>query len=144
MKRTYLTIMSLALAMAIRTANAQATVTEQVQVPIPKTPAQVPGPFPGNIMTKDYVQMIGRMAYVWGYPMVNAHNRRVAFSEAPEPMLLGGILPFAPVGHNAMLTDYIDPAERFIVCPNQDVVYGAGFRENEPKKPRRMLSINSH
>ena len=47
MKRTYLTIMSLALAMAIRTANAQATVTEQVQVPIPKTPAQVPGPFPG-------------------------------------------------------------------------------------------------
>ena len=42
-------------------------------------------------------------------------------------MLLGGILPFAPVGHNAMLTDYIDPAERFIVCPNQDVVYGAGF-----------------
>ncbi|MGC2625638.1 MAG: hypothetical protein WA269_02275 [Candidatus Udaeobacter sp.] len=98
MKRTYLTIMSLAFAMAIRTANAQATVTEQVQVPIPATPAEVPGPFPGNIMTKDYVQMIGRMAYVWGYPMVNAHNRRVAFSEAPEPMLLGGILPFAPVG----------------------------------------------
>ena len=127
MKRTYLTIMSLAFAMAIHTANAQATVTEQVQVPIPTKPAQVPGPFPGNIMTKDYVQMIGRMAYVWGYPMVNAHNRRVAFSEAPEPMLLGGILPFAPVGHNAMLTDYIDPAERFIVCPNQDVVYGAGF-----------------
>ena len=40
-------------------------------------------------MTKDYVQMIGRMAYVWGYPMVNAHNRRVAFSEAPEPDAAG-------------------------------------------------------
>jgi len=114
------------------------------QVPIPTTSAQFPGPFPGNTMTKEYVQMVGHIAYIWGYPLVNAHNRRVAFSEAPEPMLLGGILPFAPVGQNAMLTDYIDPAERFIVCPNQDVVYGAGFRENEPKKPRRMLSINSH
>ena len=97
------------------------------QVPIPTTPAEVPGPFPGNIMTKDYVQMVGRMAYVWGYPMVNAHNRRVAFSEAPKPGLLGGIVPIAPVGYNSMLTDYIAPEERFIVCPNQDVVYGAGF-----------------
>ena len=26
-----------------------------------------------------------------------------------------------------MLTNYIEPQERFIVCPNQDVVYGAGF-----------------
>ena len=77
------------------------------QVPIPKTAAEVPGPVPGNTMTKEYVQMVGRMAYVWGYPMVNAHNRRAAFSDAPEPGLLGGIVPFAPVGYNAMLTDYI-------------------------------------
>jgi hypothetical protein len=27
----------------------------------------------------------------------------------------------------AMLTGYIDPNEHFIACPNQDVVYGAGF-----------------
>jgi hypothetical protein len=26
----------------------------------------------------------------------------------------------------AMLTDYIDPAERAVACPNQDVVYGGG------------------
>jgi hypothetical protein len=29
-------------------------------------------------MTKEYVQLVGRMAYVWGYPLVNAHNRRAA------------------------------------------------------------------
>jgi hypothetical protein len=34
-----------------------------------------------------------------------------------------------PVAFNrlAMLTGYIDPNEHFIACPNQDVVYGAGF-----------------
>jgi hypothetical protein len=26
-----------------------------------------------------------------------------------------------------MLHDYIDPAETFVTCPNQDVVYGLGF-----------------
>ena len=67
------------------------------QVPLPKTAAEVPGPASGNTMTKAYVEMVGRMAYVWGYPMVNSHNRRVAFSKAPEPVLVGGVLPFAPV-----------------------------------------------
>ena len=78
-------------------------------------------------MTNAYVQLVGRMAYVWGYAMVNAHNRRAAFAEAPEPGYLGGVVPIAPVGFNQMLTDYIKPEETFIVCPNQDVVYGAGF-----------------
>ena len=127
MRRTYLTIMSLAFATAIHTANAEATVAGQVQVPIPTTAAEVPGPVPGNTMTNAYVQLVGRMAYVWGYPLVNAHNRRAAFAEAPEPGLLGGVVPIAPVGYNEMMTDYINPEETFIVCPNQDVVYGAGF-----------------
>ena len=35
------------------------------QVPIPQTAAEVPGPAPGP-MTKASVQMVGRMAYVWG------------------------------------------------------------------------------
>ncbi len=98
-----------------------------MQVPISKTAAEVPGPVPGNTMTNAYVQFVGRMAYVWGYAMVNAHNRRAAFAEAPEPGLLGGVVPVAPVGFNQMLTDYLKPDQTFIVCPNQDVAYGAGF-----------------
>jgi len=97
------------------------------QVPLPTTAAEVPGPVPGNTMTKAYVQLVGRMAYVWGYPMVNAHNRRAAFAMAPAPGLLGGVVPVAPVGYNAMLTNYVKPDQTFIVCPNQDVAYGAGF-----------------
>src|SRR5688500_7422562 len=98
-----------------------------LQVPLPTTAADVPGPVPGNTMLKAYVQLVGQMAYFWGYPMVNAHNRRAAFAAAPAPGLLGGVLPVAPVGFNQMLTDYIKPEETFIVCPNQDVTYGAGF-----------------
>ena len=32
----------------------------------------------------------------------------------------------APANRLAMLTDYIDPEERSVACPNQDVVYGVG------------------
>jgi hypothetical protein len=66
-------------------------------------------------------------AYVWRYPLVNAHNRRAAFAEAPEPGLLGGVVSAEPVGFNQTLTDYIKPDQTFIVCPNQDIAYGAGF-----------------
>jgi len=98
-----------------------------LQIPLPKTAADVPGPMAGTAMTKEYVQMVGRMAYVWGWPLVNSHNRRAAFAMAPTPGLNGGVLPLAPVGLNAMLTDYIKPEQTFVTCPNQDVVYGAGY-----------------
>jgi hypothetical protein len=102
--------------------NAQAQ-----QFPLPTAAAEVPGPAPGTAMTKEYVQMIGRMAYVWGWPLVNSHNRRAAFGKAPELGLLGGVVPAAPIGQVAMLTNYISPDETFVTCPNQDVVYGAGY-----------------
>src|SRR5450432_1427178 len=96
------------------------------QVPIPTTAVQVPGPASGTAMTTAYVQTVGRLAYLWGWPLVNVANRADAFSKVPEPGLLGGVLPIA-FNRNAMLTGYISPEERFVTCPNQDVVYGAGF-----------------
>jgi hypothetical protein len=102
------------------------TVLHAQQIPLPTTAAQVPGPAPGTTMTRPYVQMVARMAYFWGWPLVNFANRASAFSKAPEPGLLGGMLPIA-YDRNAMLTGYVDWAERFVTCPNQDVVYGSGF-----------------
>jgi hypothetical protein len=78
-------------------------------------------------MTEAYVQMVARMAYLWGWPLVNSHNRRAAFAKAPEPGLNGGVLPVAPTGRIAMLSDYIKPDQNFVTCTNQDVVYGAGY-----------------
>src|SRR5262249_12756440 len=102
------------------------TANHAQQVPLPTTAAEVAGPAPGTIMTKPYVQMVARMAYFWGWPLVNAANRAVAFSKAPEPGLLGGVIPVA-YNRLAMLTGYIAPDQHFIACPNQDVAYGAGF-----------------
>jgi hypothetical protein len=86
LRRSNLIAAALVGVMALTSAHAQ-------QVPIPQTAADVPGPVPGNTMTKEYVQFVGSMAYIWGYPMVNAHNRRAAFAEAPAPGLLGGVVP---------------------------------------------------
>jgi hypothetical protein len=110
---------SVAVAMLVGSAQAQ-------QVPIPTTAAQVPGPASGTSMTKEYVQTVGRMAYVWGWPLVNSVNRSIAFSKAPEAGLLGGVIPIA-FNRNAMLTGYISPNQTFVACPNQDVAYGAGW-----------------
>jgi hypothetical protein len=112
-------------ALAFTTAQAQ-------QVPLPKTAAEVPGPAAGNAMTDAYVKSVGRMAYVWGYAMVNSHNRRAGFAYVTSqngnvPGWNGGTLPMAPVGYNSMLNDYIKPEQTFVACPNQDVVYGGGY-----------------
>ena len=87
----------------------------------------VPGPVLGTLMTWDYVRMVGRVAYLWGWPMVSSVNRRVGLISCSEPGLRGGILPNAPRGQICMLTDYIAPEQRFVTCSNQDVVYGFGF-----------------
>ena len=78
-------------------------------------------------MPKDYVVMVARSAYLWGWPLVNQINRRATFAKAPQAGRLGGVLPVAPTGYICMLTDYIAADERFVTCPNQDTVYGAGF-----------------
>jgi len=79
-------------------------------------------------MTREYVQSVGRTAYLFAWPLVNAAHRNAAMSQAPEPGLMGGILTLA---HNSVsvLTDYISPGQRFVTCPNQDVVYGFGFSD---------------
>ena len=86
--------------------------------------SHVPGPVAGTRMTPEFVQSLGRFAYAWAWPMVNVHNRLVAFDKLPEPGLVGGIVPAAPPNHVTMLTDYVVPQERVVACPNQDVVYG--------------------
>jgi hypothetical protein len=89
------------------------------QVPIPTTAAQVSGPVAGTGMTKEFVQMVGRTAYFWGYPIVATSSRRDAFAKAPERIYLGGVVPMAPIGELTMLHDYISPEQTFIVCPLQ-------------------------
>lgn len=76
-------------------------------------------------LTEAYAKHVGRDAYFWAWPMVNVYNRRLFFSTVKEPIHYGPLIQ-APVNQFSMLTDYVDPGERAVACPNQDVVYGLG------------------
>jgi hypothetical protein len=93
----------------------------------PTSAAEVTQPVSGAIMHKEYVKTIGRLAYVWGWPMVNIFNRRATITQAPAPGRLGGVVPVAPQGRLCMLNDYVLPDQSFVACPNQDVAYGLGY-----------------
>lgn len=87
---------------------------------------QLRGPVPNTIYTEGYVTMLAKFIYLWGWPMVNVHNRVTMFSQLKEPMYIGGVLPGGPMNRLCMLTDYMKSEQRVVACPNQDVVYGAG------------------
>ena len=116
------------LALTVALASGSVASLQAQQVPQPKSAAEVGGTPTGTVMTKEYVAMVGRLAYVWGWPLVNNLNRSKAVEKLPEPGRIGGIVPASPPGYISMLNDYIDPAEKFVTCPNQDTVYGAGYQ----------------
>ena len=93
----------------------------------PDTPSTVSGPIPNTVMTKDYVYYMGKQMYFWGWPLVNMHNRVLVMRQVPQAGLNGGVVPVAPIGRLCMVSDYVDPGERYVACPNQDVVYGFGI-----------------
>jgi hypothetical protein len=82
-------------------------------------------------LTDDYARSVGRLAYLWGWPLVNMHNRLSIMEQVPSPGLLGGVVPAGPPGTVGMLHDYITPDERLVACPNQDVVYGFGALDSK-------------
>ena len=88
--------------------------------------AQLPaGPDTLVTITEAYARHVGRDTYFWAWPLVNIYNRRVAFTPVQEMAYVGPVVQ-APLNRLTMFTDYVDPAERAIACPNQDVVYGLG------------------
>jgi len=115
----------LAMACAIAGALSVPTTAQASQAPGLNNAAPA-GPVAGTRITEAYARLVARDAYFWAWPMANIYNRRLAFKDLPEPALMGGIVPVAPINRLSMLSDYIDPAERLVACPNQDVVYGAG------------------
>jgi hypothetical protein len=82
------------------------------------------GPVANTKITEEYARLVARDAFFWAWPMVNVFNRRLTFKDLPQAGLMGGIVPVAPPNRLSMLTDYIEPQERQVACPNQDVVYG--------------------
>ena len=92
---------------------------------VPTPPAPVPGPDVRVKVTDDYAALVARDAYFWAWPMVNVYNRRLAFAQVSK-IVTAGPAAVGAAQPPGMLTDYVDPAERLVACPNQDVVYGLG------------------
>jgi hypothetical protein len=114
-------------------AQTAASPSQQPKVSRQAQASEITGTPVGTVMPKAYVEAVGRLAYIWGWPLVNHFNRAAGFEKLPEPGHIGGVLPGAPPGYVSMLTDYIDEKERFVTCPNQDTVYGAGFQHFDSK-----------
>jgi hypothetical protein len=122
-------------------AKAMASTTEQISalrtITQPKHPEPL-APSPGWSrampnrpdatikITAAYARHVAKDAYFWAWPMVNIYSRRQAFAQFTETVMAGP-LPTPPLNQIAMLTDYINPEERAVACPNQDVVYGVGL-----------------
>ena len=83
-------------------------------------------PDPTVKITEAYARHVGKDAFFWAWPMVNVYSRRLAFSQFKETVMAGP-LPTPPLNQIGMLTDYVNPEERAVACPNQDVVYGVGL-----------------
>ncbi|MEO6380603.1 MAG: DUF1254 domain-containing protein [Nitrobacter sp.] len=98
--------------------------------PIPPSPewarALPPGPDTSVKITEAYAAHVARDAFFWAWPLVNMYNRRLAFSKMTQQRYVGPLLE-SPLNRLTMLTDYVDPEERNVACPNQDVVYGLGM-----------------
>lgn len=128
-------IAAAALVMLSPALAADAPSKAHTNAPAPAAASKLPpGPVAGANMPKSYVKNMAKMAYVWGWPMVNIHNRHLVFSKLTENGLGDGVLPVAPLNRLTMLTDYIKPEERAVATPNQDVAYGFGILslEKEP------------
>ena len=85
-----------------------------------------PGPDARVKITEAYAAHVARDAFFWAWPLVNMYNRRLAFSLMKEHRYAGPLLE-APLNSLTMLMDYVNPEERNVACPNQDVVYGLGL-----------------
>ncbi|MGC4016480.1 MAG: DUF1214 domain-containing protein [Luteolibacter sp.] len=116
--------------LSIALASLAASIPLLAQEPISPSPgwsrALPDGPDARVKITEEYAKLVGRDTCFWAWPLVNIYNRRLISVPVKESVRTGPLIA-APLNQLTMLTDYIDPEERAVACPNQDVVYGLGM-----------------
>jgi hypothetical protein len=83
---------------------------------------------PAQLANDEYVGALARIVYYWGYPAVDGFGRTNMWQimkDGPGSML--GLLPGAPMNTTGCLGDYMSASQRWVVTPNNDTIYGAGF-----------------
>ena len=85
---------------------------------------------PATLAAESYVEALARIVYYWGYPAVDTFGRTNMWEIMDgKTGLQLGLLPGAAKNYTGALTDYMSPAQRWVVSPNNDTIYGAGFAD---------------
>lgn len=87
------------------------------------------GGIPARLANEAYVEALARIVYYWAYPAVDQFGRQSMWEMLKKPGLMFGLLPGAPRNMTGALGDYLPPAQRFVVTPNNDTFYGPGFAD---------------
>src|SRR3974390_859323 len=90
---------------------------------------------PAQVADEDYVEALARIIYYWAYPAIDVMARTGQWELLKKgPGAVMGIFPGGPVNTAGYLSDYMSPAQRMVVTPNNDTIYMSGFT-NLGKEP---------
>ncbi|PTD17025.1 DUF1254 domain-containing protein [Sphingomonas fennica] len=86
---------------------------------------------PASLGYQAYVESLARIIYYWGYPAVDGFGRTSSWDVMKEagPGATMGLFPGAPKNRMGYLDDYMSPAQRKVVTPNADTIYGVSFAD---------------
>ncbi|MEJ3403935.1 DUF1254 domain-containing protein [Rathayibacter sp. YIM 133350] len=85
---------------------------------------------PAQVGSEEFVSALARVSFYWGYPAVDTFGRTNMWQimDGKRGSMLG-ILPAGQKNHTGGLGDYMSSAQRWVVTPNNDTFYGAGFAD---------------
>lgn len=81
-----------------------------------------------KVGSEEFVEALARVVFYWAYPGVDCYGRTNMWQimKGQRGTMLG-ILPAGAKNYTGGLGDYMSPAQRWVVTPNADTIYGAGF-----------------
>lgn len=83
-----------------------------------------------KLANEAYVEALAKIVFYWGYPAVDTFGRTDSWEVMKDgPGVTMGLFPGAPKNRMGYLDDYMSPAQRKVVTPNCDTIYGAGFAD---------------
>jgi hypothetical protein len=83
---------------------------------------------PAQLANEEYVEALARVVYYWAYPAVDIFGRTSMWETMKDgPGMMLGTAPGGPVNTSSCIADYLPPAQRIVVTPNNDTFYGATF-----------------
>lgn len=83
-----------------------------------------------KLANQAYVEALAKIVFYWGYPAVDTFGRTDAWEVMKDgPGATMGLFPGSPKNVMGYLDDYMSPAQRKVVTPNSDTIYGVSVTD---------------